>query len=170
MARSIDMFTDSMGVVAIARNSVLTSATKHIEIADFYVRELVTRGIVTVAHVPTGFMLADVLTKPLAKVKFFRFINAILGIAQIDDSCHLTDAQRKGDKKRQERYFRYSSKFEEADKEVVDAQIWREGFDDAMRICSGVIPSDSSKFADNCQAAGFSWSEELVPTSLLRSA
>ena len=41
---SVDLFTDSMGVVAIARNSVLTSATKHIEIADFYVRELVTRG------------------------------------------------------------------------------------------------------------------------------
>ena len=25
----------------------------------------------TVAHVPTGYMLADVLTKPLAKIKFF---------------------------------------------------------------------------------------------------
>ena len=33
-ADAIDLFTDSMGVVAIARNSVLSSATKHIEIAS----------------------------------------------------------------------------------------------------------------------------------------
>ena len=77
---AVDLYTDSMGVVALSRNAVLSSATKHMEIADFYVRELVTRGIVTVAHVPTGSMLADVLTKPLAKIKFFRFINAILGV------------------------------------------------------------------------------------------
>ena len=74
---TIDLFTDSMGVVSLSRNSVLTSATKHMEIADFYVRELVARGIITVAHVPTEFMLADVLTNPLAKIKFFRLINAI---------------------------------------------------------------------------------------------
>ena len=47
-----------------------------VAIADFYVRGSATRGIATVAHVPTGFML--VLTKPLAKIKFFRFVNAIL--------------------------------------------------------------------------------------------
>ena len=82
-SNSIDLFTDSMGVVSLSRNSVLTSATKHIEIADFYVREQVARGIVTVAHIPTGVMLADVLTKPLAKIKFFRFINAILGVTPI---------------------------------------------------------------------------------------
>ena len=38
--------------------------------ADFYVRELVSRGIVTVSHVPTGEMLADALTKALAAPKF----------------------------------------------------------------------------------------------------
>ena len=92
-SETIDLFTDSMGVVSIARNSVLTSATKHMEIADFYVRELVTRGIVTVAHVQTGLMLADVLTKPLAKIKFFRFINAILGIAKIEDASQASNPQ-----------------------------------------------------------------------------
>ncbi len=73
-----------MGVVALSRNSVLSSATKHIEIADFFVREMVTRGIITVAHVPTSSMVADVLTKPLAKIKFFRFMNIILGLARMD--------------------------------------------------------------------------------------
>ena len=63
------------------------------EIADFYVRELVARGIVTVAHVPTAFMLADVLTKPLARIKFFRFINAILGVAPLQEDSRLADPQ-----------------------------------------------------------------------------
>ena len=59
-----------MGVVAIARSSALSAATRHIEVADFYVRELVKRNIVTVSHVPTGEMLADVFTKALAAPKF----------------------------------------------------------------------------------------------------
>ena len=65
-----DLFTDSMGVVAISRSSALSSATRHIEVADFYIRELVTRGIITVSHVPTGEMLADALTKALSAPKF----------------------------------------------------------------------------------------------------
>ena len=81
---TVDLFTDSMGVVALSRNSVLSSATKHIEIADFFVRELVERGIVTVAHVPTASMVADVLTKPLAKLKFFKLMSVILGVNRFD--------------------------------------------------------------------------------------
>ena len=71
----VDLFTDSMGVVAIARSSALSSATRHIEVADFYVRELVKRNIVTVSHVPTGEMLADVLTKALPSPKFGAMVN-----------------------------------------------------------------------------------------------
>ena len=33
--RMVDLFSDSLGVVAVAKNPVLSSATKHIEIADF---------------------------------------------------------------------------------------------------------------------------------------
>ena len=71
---NVSLFSDSMGVVAVAANPVTHAATKHLEIADFYVRELVERSIVTVAYVRTAFMLADVLTKPLGPDKFFRFV------------------------------------------------------------------------------------------------
>ena len=37
--KRVDLFSDSLGVVAVATNPVLSSATKHIEIADFFVRE-----------------------------------------------------------------------------------------------------------------------------------
>ena len=78
--RTVSIFSDSMGVVAIAANPVLSSATKHVEIADFFVRELVERQIVTVSYVRTTYMLADVLTKPLGPGKFFTFIGIILGV------------------------------------------------------------------------------------------
>ena len=73
-----DLFTDSMGVVAMSRSSALSSATRHIEVADFYVREMVSRGIVTVSHVPTGEMVADVLTKALAAPKFGALVACML--------------------------------------------------------------------------------------------
>ena len=76
---AIDLFSDSMGVVSLSRNPVLSAATKHVEIADFFVREMVARDIVTVAYVSTSDMVADVLTKPLARIKFSRFISIILG-------------------------------------------------------------------------------------------
>ena len=78
--RALDLFSDSMGVVAVAANNVLSSATKHVDIADFYVRELVQRGIVTVSYINTSFMVADVLTKPLGPEKFFHFIGILMGI------------------------------------------------------------------------------------------
>ena len=80
---SVDLFSDSQGVVAVSANPVLSAATEHVEIADFYVRELVERGI-TVTYVKTDYMVADVLTKPLAKVKFYRFIGVILGLLRDD--------------------------------------------------------------------------------------
>ena len=74
----VDLFTDSMGVVAMSSSSALSSATRHIEVADFYIREMVSRGIVTVSHVPTGEMVADVLTKALSAPKFGALVACML--------------------------------------------------------------------------------------------
>ena len=52
--KRVDLFSDSMGVVAVAKNPVLSSATKHVDIADFFVRELVKNGIVSVSFVRTA--------------------------------------------------------------------------------------------------------------------
>ena len=64
--------------MAMSSSSALSSATRHIEVADFYVRELVSRGIVTVSHVPTGEMIADVLTKALSAPKFGALVACLL--------------------------------------------------------------------------------------------
>jgi hypothetical protein len=93
--RAVSLFSDSMGVVAVSANPVLSSSTKHVEIADFFVRELVERQIVTVSYVRTTYMLADVLTKPLGPSKFFSFIGIILGILrENEDSGDGREAHR----------------------------------------------------------------------------
>ena len=57
----------------------MSSATKRIEIADFFAREMVRNRVVTVSFVRTASMVADVLTKALGPEKFFRFMDAIFG-------------------------------------------------------------------------------------------
>ena len=80
---------------SVSANPVLSAATKHIDIADFFVRELVERQIVTVSYVRTTYMLADVLTKPLGPGKFFSFIGIILGILrENEDSAEGLEPQK----------------------------------------------------------------------------
>ena len=44
--QAVSLFLDSMGVVAVSANPVLSSATKHVDIADFFVRELDSHSLV----------------------------------------------------------------------------------------------------------------------------
>jgi len=55
----------SQGAVAMMRNPMSSSRTKHIDVAHHFVREMVDAGKLTVVNVKTGDMTADVLTKAL---------------------------------------------------------------------------------------------------------
>ena len=60
---------DNQGAIALARNPVYHARTKHIEVQHHFVREKVARGTIILEYCPTEDMLADVLTKALAKDK-----------------------------------------------------------------------------------------------------
>ena len=47
--------------------------SKHIEIKYHYIRDMVQRGAVKLQYVATDDQVADVLTKPLARLKFEYF-------------------------------------------------------------------------------------------------
>jgi hypothetical protein len=49
---------------------VLHSRTKHIEVRYHFLRDNVEKGNIDLIHVPTEKQLADILTKPLAKLHF----------------------------------------------------------------------------------------------------
>jgi hypothetical protein len=52
---------------------VFHDKSKHIEIQYHYIRDMVQRGAIKLQYVGTYEKVADVLTKPLSRVKFEHF-------------------------------------------------------------------------------------------------
>ena len=65
LALPVDLFSDSQGAIAMVYNPVYRSASKHVDLADHYVREQQERGEITVSYISTKDMTADALTKAL---------------------------------------------------------------------------------------------------------
>ena len=61
---------DNQGAIAIGRNPIIHTRTKHIDIRYHYVREALQEKIITLRYCPTDKMLADLLTKGLPRGKF----------------------------------------------------------------------------------------------------
>lgn len=56
---------DNQGAVDLTKKTVFHGRTKHIEVQYHWIREQVEKGYITLRHVPTENMLADMLTKAL---------------------------------------------------------------------------------------------------------
>jgi len=72
----ITIFADNQGSIALAKNPEFHSRTKHISIQQHFVREKVEEGHVRMEYLPTGDMLADLLTKALPRERVERFRKA----------------------------------------------------------------------------------------------
>jgi hypothetical protein len=79
MLPSITIFADNQGCIALAHNPEYHARTKHIDIQHHFVREKVEGGEVSLEYTPTGVMVADCLTKALAREKFVQH-RASMGI------------------------------------------------------------------------------------------
>ncbi|KAK8945191.1 hypothetical protein KSP39_PZI008470 [Platanthera zijinensis] len=64
------IYSDSSSAIALAKNPVFHSRSKHIEIRYHHIRENIEKGEVCLRHIPTEHQIADVLTKPLPKPRF----------------------------------------------------------------------------------------------------
>ena len=69
--------TDNQGALALAKNPVNHSRSKHIDIKHHFIRETIAQGIVWLEHVASGDMAADFLTKPLGRVLLQRCLSLI---------------------------------------------------------------------------------------------
>ena len=67
----------------LSKNSVFHDKSKHIKIKYHYIMDMVHRGVVKLQYVATDEQIADVLTKPLARVKF-EYFKEKLGVLQIE--------------------------------------------------------------------------------------
>jgi hypothetical protein len=71
------IFCDNQGAIALAKNPQSHGRTKAIDIHHHSQRERIARREVALQWVPTSKMVADGLTKPLAKPEFLRFRAAV---------------------------------------------------------------------------------------------
>ena len=74
---------DNLATIDVLSNPVNNGRTKHIDVRHFWVRELVSTGVIKMRHIDTNRNVADFLTKPLTGDKFRSFRKAILGHALI---------------------------------------------------------------------------------------
>ena len=67
----------------MSENLVFHDKSKHIEIKYHYIRDIVQRRAMKLQYVATDEQIVDVLTKPLARVKF-EYFREKLGVLQIE--------------------------------------------------------------------------------------
>ena len=61
---------DNQSAIVLAKNPVLHDRSKHIDVKFHFLRNCVDEGQIVIEFVETGRQLADVLTKPLGRLRF----------------------------------------------------------------------------------------------------
>ena len=84
---------DNQGTISMARNPVSHSRTKHIDIKYHYVRETISNGYVTLEYCPTEHMIADLLTKPLARERF-ETLRSTMGLKCLSSNTYTTESDK----------------------------------------------------------------------------
>ena len=67
------IFCDNQSCVKLSENSVFHDRSKHIDMKYHYIRDIVQKGVVKLQYISTDEQVADIFTKPLARVKFAYF-------------------------------------------------------------------------------------------------
>lgn len=75
---------DNQGAIALARNPVAHSRTKHIDIRFHFIRKAHEEGIIDIVYCPTSEMVADLLTKPIPRGQFEK-LRTLMGMEELID-------------------------------------------------------------------------------------
>ena len=68
-----DIYCDNQSCINLTENLIFHDKSKNIEIKYHYIWDMVQRGVVKLKYVPTEEQVADMLIKPLSRVKFEHF-------------------------------------------------------------------------------------------------
>ncbi|OWB64646.1 hypothetical protein B5S29_g5835 [[Candida] boidinii] len=79
------LYEDNNGCILLASHPVFHSRTKHIDVRHHFLREHLAAGSFNLVHVGTNHMAADMLTKPLGKIKFLQ-LSTLLGVQKVASS------------------------------------------------------------------------------------
>ena len=73
------IYEDNQGAIALIKNPVYHSRTKHIDIKTHFVRESVLAHRISVEYLQTSDMVADCLTKPVSRAKMESCCSVLFG-------------------------------------------------------------------------------------------
>lgn len=79
----ITIFQDNQSCIQLARNPTFHARSKHIDIKHHFIREAIENKLVDLVYCPTEQMVADILTKPLAREKF-EYLRNYLGLVRMN--------------------------------------------------------------------------------------
>ena len=82
---TIQLYGDNQGSIALTKDPKNHSKTKHIDVQYHFIRHLAEQGDIALSYMPTGQMIADVMTKALPPKVHNRFTGA-LGLETIASS------------------------------------------------------------------------------------
>jgi hypothetical protein len=77
--KSVLIYEDNQGAIAMSQNPVMHKTAKHISIKQHFIREKVQNGDVRLEYISTDRMIADALTKSLSKVIFYNLRDKLMG-------------------------------------------------------------------------------------------
>jgi hypothetical protein len=82
------LYCDNQGAIKLSTNPVFHARTKHIDIHFHFIRQTITGRDLQLVYCPTDYMVADIMTKPLGRVKFveFRKSMGVLGPDDVQDN------------------------------------------------------------------------------------
>lgn len=78
------MYGDNQRALALLKNPHLHARFKHIDVSYHFTRDLAEKRMIQITYVPTTEMIADGMTKSLARVAFERF-KRLLGLVEKED-------------------------------------------------------------------------------------
>jgi hypothetical protein len=79
---AVELRVDSQSALALAKNPVFHERSKHIRVRYHFIRDCLTEGSINARYINTKDQLADLLTKPLGRIKFLELCSRS-GMAQL---------------------------------------------------------------------------------------
>lgn len=74
---TLQIQSDNQGAIKLAKNPIFHVRTKYIEIHHHFVRERILEGEIGLRYINTHAQKADILTKPLGRIKFETHIDSL---------------------------------------------------------------------------------------------